>query len=98
MSLRVTLAVEDWMDRGSLLKQEVKRDSHSPPSPVPLPQVMDLQSDMRLQKHGQALDPLRPLGMLPAGPLAPGDSSGSREVTKGGGLRAGKQPTGLDLG
>lgn len=51
MSLRVTLAVEDWMDSGNLLKQEVKRDSHFSLSPLPLPQVMDLQSHMRFHQH-----------------------------------------------
>lgn len=92
----MTLTVEDWMDRGSFLK-EVKRDSRFPPSPVPLPQVMDFQSHTRLHQQGQGLEPFGLLGMLPEGPLILGDSLGSQEVMAGGWAES-RQATGLALG
>lgn len=51
---RVTLAAEDWMDRGSLLK-EVVRGAAAPPS-LPCPH-------RRFHQHSQGSDPLGPLGM-----------------------------------
>lgn len=68
MSLRVTLAVEDWMDRGSLLEQEVKKAVT--PWSCATPTGHGLPDSHRAPPAWPRLRPSRPLGMLPAGPLA----------------------------
>lgn len=69
---RVTLAMEDWLGRRNLKREGQLLFS----SPVPLPQVLGLQN--RLHKAPRAWTRAGFLRILPAGPLAPGNSPGSQ--------------------
>lgn len=89
---RVTLAVEDWIDREA--PKEGGEDSCSPPAPHHLhrPRASRVaQGSTSRAKGWTTWD-------VTTKPPRPWDSPESRSSGQGGGLRAGKQPTGLDPG